>query len=138
MNMKKTLRILVPAVLIVAFVAGGLLIRNQVVKKEAYYEQLVADAQAQQAAAQNAYDTVDTSAMEAVNADLASLQAENAAMEADIQALTEENAGLDADLADRQQEYDQLAQEEDNAYYLAIYESLSEGMAKVEGYINDP
>ena len=136
--MKKTLRIVIPLLLIAAFVAGGLLIRTQTVKKEAYYEKLVADAQSERDAAQMGYDTVDTSAVDAVTADLEALQTENASMEESIRGLTEENAGLDTDMDARQQEYDRLAQEEDNAYYLAIYESLMEGMTKVEGYINNP
>ena len=135
--MKKTLGILIPALLLVAFVAGGLVVRNQTIKKETYYAELISAAEAEEAAAQTAYDTVDTSAVEAVEAELAAVQAEAAKTEEQTQALTGENTTLDADMAAAQQEYDTLAEEEENAYYLTIYESLSEGKEKVEELIDN-
>jgi len=135
--MKKTLGILIPALLLVAFVAGGLVVRNQTIKKETYYAELISAAEAEEAAAQTAYDTVDTSAVEAVEAELAAVQAEAAKTEEQTQTLTGENTTLDADMAAAQQEYDTLAEEEENAYYLTIYESLSEGKEKVEELIDN-
>ena len=51
------------------------------------------------------------------------------------QELETENETLDADILQAQGELDAAKAQEDNAYYLTVYEAYSQGMKKVEGYI---
>ena len=128
--MKKiNMRTVLPCVLMVIFVAVGVLMLVLCVGKLNNYNDqtdaaLRSAAEAEASAAQN-------------EAELARLQEENQAMEQDIADLEQQNAALDAEAERLQQEYDTLAQDEDNLYYLTIIESLTEGMKLVESYINE-
>lgn len=126
----KILRTLIPCVLIVVFVAVGVLMMVLRSNRLDYYTNEIASAQ--QAAADAA-----AAAAEAESGALAQLQEENRTMEQSIADLEQENAALDAEAERLQQEYDTLAQNEDNQYYLTIIESLTEGMKQVEQYINE-
>ena len=136
--MKKVLWTVIPLILIAVFAAGGLFLRAQTVQTNAQYEQMIQDAQNEQSAAQAELDGVDTSAVDALNTELQAIQAENAAYEESISALNAENESLDAGIAANESTFDAWALDEENAYYLTVYEKLSEGKAKVEGYINNP
>lgn len=138
MNMKKVLWTIIPLVLIAGFVVGGLVMRTKSIEKEAHYRQEIAEARAAESAAQAAYDGVDTSAVDALNEELAATQQENSDTEEAIRVLTEETAALEESIEANQKQFDAWAADEENAYYLSVYESLSEGKAKVEEYINNP
>lgn len=138
MNMKKVLWTVIPLVLIAGFLVGGLVMRTKSINKEAHYQQVIAEARTAESAAQAAYDGVDTSAVDALNEELSATQQENVDTEDAIRALTEETAAMDENIAANQKQFDAWAADEENAYYLAVFESLSEGKAKVEEYINNP
>ena len=138
MNMKKVLWTIIPLVLIAGFVVGGLVMRTKSIEKEAHYRQEIAEARAAESAALAAYDGVDTSAVDALNEELAATQQENSDTEEAIRVLTEETAALEDSIEANQKQFDAWAADEENAYYLSVYESLSEGKAKVEEYINNP
>lgn len=126
---KNGLRNIILCVLTVLFLATGVWILTQRIQKQNAY--LEAAAQAEHTA-----QNLDTSALEAREAEEQKILAENSEMEAQVSALQEELASLDQDLAQLQQEYDQLAQEEDSVYYQTIFQSLMEGVSLVESYIN--
>jgi len=136
--MRKVLWTIIPLVLIAGFVVGGLVMRTRSIERETYYRQVIDEARTKEADAQAAYEGVDTSAVDALNEELAAIQQENADTEEAIRTLTEENKALDESIAANQEEFDAWAADEENAYYLAVYESLSEGKAKVEEYIHNP
>ena len=129
MNRKK-LHPLAPHILTALLVIAGIIMLIPCIGKQiAFRDKFTA---ALRAAADAKSMAEDTEAGE-----LAQLQNENQSLEQSIADLKKENADLDAQAAALQQEYDSLAQTEDNQYYLAIIESLTEGMEQVEQYINE-
>ena len=129
MNRKK-LQAIVPYILTALLVIAGIIMLIPCIGKQIQYTGKLATAF--RAAADAKSMAEDTEAGE-----LAQLQNENQSLEQSIADLEKENADLDAQTAALQQKYDSLAQIEDNQYYLAIMESLTEGMEKVEQYINE-
>lgn len=129
MNRKK-LHSLAPHILTALLVIAGIIMLIPCIGKQIQYTSKLVTAF--RAAADAKSMAEDTEAGE-----LAQLQNENQSLEQSIANLKKENADLDTKAAALQQEYDSLAQTGDNSYYLAIIESLTEGMEKVEQYINE-
>ena len=121
---------MVPYILTALLVIAGIIMLIPCIGKQIQYTGKLVSAF--RAAADAKSVAADTEAGE-----LAQLQNENQSLEQSIAELKKENADLDAQAAALQQEYDSLAQVEDNSYYIAIIESLTEVMEKVEQYINE-
>ena len=49
--------------------------------------------------------------------------------------LENENAALEIEAGELQRQVDELEADEDNAYYLAIYDQMVKGIEEVQGYI---
>lgn len=128
MMKKNTLRLLIPGLLALIFLAGGLWFLIAYHNTYGYYTGAISDAQ-------ESLSQLDIASADQVEADLAALEAENDALAQQIADLQTQNAQLDTDTAALQQEYDALAQSEDTVYYQTILESLTEGMNQVVQYI---
>lgn len=131
---KKMTKVILLAVLIAAMAAGAVVIRGRFVKKQAYYADMQAQAESALAAAQGEYDAIDTASLDAETAEMAQLQEQNAALTEENTQMTADGTALDSQISEKQADYD--AKASDNEYYVSIYNSLKEGMEKVEGYID--
>lgn len=123
------LRIIVPIVLCAAFlVAGGWLLTQNLLQMKHYNETIASEKQALVAA--------NPANAETLEGEAAAAQEENTALEETIRVLEEEAAALAEENAQLQDRYDELLQNEDTTYYQTILQSLTEGMTRVEEYIN--
>ena len=126
--MKRTMKILLPCVLTVAFLAAGFGLLLHCVRIVGEYSTGTQEAQ-------TALENVNNAAAEEALQAADDLRGENDALELEIAGMEAENAAAEESLAALQDEYDQACMEEDKAYYLAIMESLREGMMQVEDEI---
>lgn len=132
MKMKNSkIRVIVPCVLAVIFLAAGFWMLAKSVGQVNYYTQQITQAE-------QALQAADPAKADALEQEAAALQEQNEELTSQVQALQGENAALDesnAQLSARREELNGL---EDTAYYQKILESLTEGMNRVEEYIGNP
>lgn len=131
---KKVLRLVVCGVLFVALTAAGVLVHGKFREKDAYYSQLLEAGEVELAEELAVQAELANPPEETAEERAARLARQKEEIQQELEQAREENSQLGSDVTEKQAEYDQKA--EDNAYYQAIYDSLSEGMAKVEGYID--
>ena len=120
--------VLFGTILVLALVAGTILLANSLRMFSRYTEDMDA--------ARQSLTQADPAQADALETELAALQEENRQLEAEAEELEEENSALDEETAQLQQEYDALAQQEENVYYQTILDALTEGMNLVDGYLN--
>lgn len=125
---KNLLRILIPGLLTLVFLAAGLWFMSAYNNTEAYYTDAIFHTR-------QSLEQLDTAAAESAEAELAALQEENENLKQEIADLQTQNTALDTDTAALQEEYNTLSQSEDTIYYQTILESLTEGMNQVVQYI---
>ena len=130
-------KIVLPAVLSVVFLALGVLFLRSYSTQKAEYEKLVTSAEQELAAAESERDAADPD--KAGGAALWDEKVKEALADAqtDIEAMQKENAALDESIASAQKEIDALKSDENTAYYQQVYDTLSEGLKKVEGYLEN-
>ena len=115
---------------------GAYTLQTRVSALEAENEAKVAAAQSELDAIKAAYAAIDPETDEGM---ARQIEAENQAIdEANEQAaaLTQDSETLRADIRTLQSGISALEADEDNAYYLKVYESLHKGMEMVEGLLN--
>lgn len=133
-------RLIVTVVLVLVLVlglVGGFVFRGQYAELYRTNQALVDAAQQDLDEASAAYAAVDPAGAEET---ARLLERENELMtqaQEEIQRLTEENSGLDASIRTAEQQLEEKQADEDYAYYKAIYDSLAEGKALVESYLED-
>ncbi len=127
------------AVLLLAMIAGAsagaLLLQGETRRLREEGQKTVTEAEGRLAQARAELETIDPSSVEGAERQLASEQAIVNEAVARAMELEAENATLDADILKVQGELDAAKAQEDNAYYLTVYEAYSQGMKKVEEYI---
>lgn len=125
------IRVIVPCVLAVIFLAAGLYMMAQSIGQVNYYTQQIVQAE-------QALQAVDPAKADALEQEAAALQAENTELAGQVQALQTENEALQEENAQLSQQVTDLEAQEQTAYYQKILESLTEGMNRVEEYIGNP
>jgi len=128
--MKRSVKILIPCLLAAVFLAGGVGLMLHCIRTQAAYR-------AEIAAAEAALEDVNFASAEEAERTARELQAENEALQMELAVLETENAAAAEEIAGLQREYDAACADEDTAYYLAVMESLTEGMVLVENEINN-
>ena len=127
--MKRTVKILIPCVLTAVFLGVGIWLLTACIGTSAAY-------QAETQKAQAALDRVDPAYAEETELAAETLSDENEDLAEEISALEQENTSAEETIAELQGEYDARCLEEETAYFLAIRESLTEGMMLVEDEID--
>lgn len=125
------IRIIVPCVLAVVFLAAGFWLMGKNIGQMHYYGQQIREAR-------QALQAADPAKADALEQEAAELQKQNEELSVQVQALQEENAVLDESTAQLQTRLTELNEHEDTAYYQKVLESLTEGMNRVEEYISNP
>ena len=131
-------KMIVPVLLlmvILATTAGAFWFRGQTQKLHSDNQALVADAEQRLARAKAEFDAIDPSTVEGAERRLESEQAIVTEAETRAAELEQENAQLDKEISEEKAKLENISSDEETAYYLAVYESLHQGMEKVEGYI---
>lgn len=113
-------------VLSAAFIVGGFLLLDARSEKQKSNEVTL----------QRLQDKKSQITTEELTKEGAELDQQNQQLEEQISAAEKQCAELDEQAQQLQQEYDALLQDETNIYYKAILDALTEGMNKVEEYIN--
>lgn len=121
--------------LIAGAAAGAVYLRGETDKLQAEGQARVTEAEDRLALARAELAAIDPSTVEGEERQLASEKAIVEDAIARAQELEAENETLDGDILRAGAELDALKEQEDNAYYLSVYESYSRGMEMVEGYI---
>ena len=135
----RLLKRIIIALLLLALIAGAsagaLLLQGETRRLREEGQKAVTEAEGRLAQARAELKAIDPSSVEGEERQLASEQAIVNEAVARAQELETENETLDADILKAQGELDAAKAQEDNAYYLTVYEAYSQGMKKVEGYI---
>ena len=129
--MKLTRKTWLSILLAVGFLAAGVVLMLSCIRTAGSYKAAILEAE-------TALAEVDIASVEDAEQAVEDLQAENEALESNIAALETENAASAETLNALQSEYDAACADEDTAYYLAVLESLREGVALVENEIENP
>lgn len=128
MKNKKTCTIVACVLCAVFLIAGSwMLVRN--IRAINSYGSAISEAQ-------QALTAADPANADGIVSDVAALQAQNVALEETLLALQAEAAEQAEENAQLQDQYDELVQLEDTTYYQTILQSLTEGMNRVEEYLN--
>jgi len=135
--MKKVIAMILLLLILAGSVFGTLTFRGRTQAMTAQQEALLSQARAELDAAAAERDAVDPSTAEGQERALAAEQEALAAARQRAEALQSEIDGMNAQILQAEQELEALSADEDNAYYLAVYESYQAGMEMVEGYINE-
>ena len=133
--MKKVIVTVLLLALIAACGAGTYVLREKSAELRSERDAMMSAAEERRSQAQAAYDAIDRNALDA---DSDRLVRERAALEeaaAEAKALEEENKTLTARVRESETALAELREQGDNEYYLTIYQSLREGMEKVEALI---
>ncbi len=125
------IRVIVPCVLAVIFLAAGLYMMAQSIGQVNYYTQQITQAE-------QALQAADPAKADALEQEAAALQEENTELAGQVQVLQTENDALHEENAQLSQQLTDLEGQEQTAYYQKILESLTEGMNRVEEYIGNP
>lgn len=123
---KNIICIVLCAVLSATFIVGGFLLLDARSEKQKSNEVTL----------QRLQDKKSQITTEELTKEGAELDQQNQQLEEQISAAEKQCAELDEQAQQLQQEYDALLQDETNIYYKAILDALTEGMNKVEEYIN--
>lgn len=133
--MKKVIVTVLLLALIAACGAGTYVLRDKSARIRAERDALVSAAEDRRSQAQAAFDAVDRNALDDDEDRLAAQQAALEEALAEAEALEEENKALAAQAQESEAALSALREQGDNEYYLTIYQSLREGMEKVEALI---
>ncbi len=133
--MKKAIAAVLLLLVLIGSAGGTLYFKGETDRLRTENEALVAAAESRLAAAQAAYNAIDPSTLEGSEHQLETEKAIVAEAVAQADELEKESRALDEEISRAQQELDALEEQEENAYYLAMYQSLHEGMEKVEDCI---
>ena len=133
--MKRAIAAVLLLLVLIGSAGGALYFKGETDRLRAENEALVAAAESRLAAAQAAYNAIDPGTLEGSEHQLEAEKAIVAEAVARADELEKESRSLDEEISRAQAELDALEEQEENAYYLAIYQSLHEGMEKVEGCI---
>ena len=134
-KLKKVIVTLLLLAVLAGSVYGALFFRGRTAELTAEGEALIAAAQERQQSAADAYDAIDPGTAEGAEHQLEQEKAIVAEAQANAEALEEETLDLESSIREAQDELAALREDEDNAYYLAVYDSYSRGMEKVEAAI---
>lgn len=129
--MKLTRKTWLPILLAAVFFAAGVVLMISCIRTAGSCKAAINEAE-------TALAEVDIASAEEAEQAVEGLRAENEALESEIAALETENAASAEALSALQSEYDAACADEDTAYYLAVLESLREGVALVEHEIENP
>lgn len=124
------IRIIVPCVLAVIFLAAGFWMMAKSFTQVNYYTRQIKDAE-------QALQAADPANADALEQEAAAMQQENAALSSQVQALEAENGALADENAQLSTRLEELNADENTAYYQKILESLTEGMNQVEEYLGN-
>ena len=133
--MKKAIAAVLLLLVLIGSAGGTLYFKGETDRLRTENEALVAAAESRLAAAQAAYNAIDPSTLEGSEHQLETEKAIVAEAVAQADELEKESRAIDEEISRAQQELDALEEQEENAYYLAMYQSLHEGMEKVEDCI---
>ena len=125
------IRVIVPCVLAVVFLAAGLYMMAQSIGQVNSYTQQITQAE-------QALQAADPAKADALEQEAAAVQAENTELADQVQALQKENDALQEENTQLRQQVTDLESQEQTAYYQKVLESLKEGMNRVEEYIGNP
>ncbi len=133
--MKKVIVAVLLLALIAACGAGTYVLREKTAQIRAERDALISAAEDRRSQAQAALDAVDRNALDADESRLAEEQAALEQAGSEVEALEAENKDLTARVMESEAALSELREQGDNEYYLTIYQSLREGMEKVEALI---
>ena len=133
--MKKVIVPLILLLVIAGMAAGAFYFQGETGKLHAENRALVASAQERLDQAKAELEAIDPSTVEGAERQLESEQAIVKEALDRAEELEKENTQLDDSIAEENAELESVSADEETAYYLAVYESLHQGMEKVEGYI---
>ena len=133
--MKKVLVTIMLLLLIAGAGVGAFYFQGQTRQLHADGQALVTAAEDALASARADLNAIDPSTVEGEELRLASEQAIVDEALDKAKALEEENTTLDDSILQTQSELDSILEQEDNAYYMSVYESYSRGMKIVEDSI---
>lgn len=125
------IRVIVPCVLAVVFLAAGLYMMAQSIGQVNSYTQQITQAE-------QALQAADPAKADALEQEAAAVQAENTELADQVHALQKENDALQEENTQLSQQVTDLESQEQTAYYQKVLESLKEGMNRVEEYIGNP
>ncbi len=135
--MKRFIVTAVLALVLVLCLVGGLRFRRQYVELRQTNQVQVDEAQRELDAARAAHDALDPSGAEEIAMQQEREQRLLEEARAEIGRLTGENEALDASIRQAEQELETAKSGEDYEYYRSVYDSLAEGKALVESYLED-
>ena len=133
-------RLIVTAILVLALalsLVGGLRFRRQYMELRQANQVQVDEAQRELDAAKEAHDALDPSGAEEIAMQQEREQRLLEEARSEIERLTGENEALDASIRQAEQELEAAKSGEDYEYYRSVYDSLAEGKALVESYLED-
>ena len=135
LSVKKVIVMLLLLAVLAGAVYGALVFRSRTRQLAQEGEALVAAAQERQQAAIDAFNAIDPNTEAGAQRQQTLENAIVAEALEEAAALEEEAAGLEAPLEEARNKLTALQEDEENAYYLAVYAAYSRGMEKVEAAI---
>ena len=135
--MKRLIVTIVLVLVLVLSLAGGFIFRGQYSELYRTNQTVVDAAQRELDEANAAYAALDPDSAEET---AHRLERENELMtqaQEEIRQLTEANDELDASIRTAEQQLEEKQADEEYAYYKAVYDSMAEGKALVESYLED-
>ena len=135
--MKRLIVTIVLVLVLVLGLAGGFIFRGQYNELYRTNQTVVDAAQRELDEANAAYAALDPDSAEET---AHRLERENELMtqaQEEIRQLTEANDELDASIRTAEQQLEEKQADEEYAYYKAVYDSMAEGKALVESYLED-
>ena len=133
--MKKVIVMILLLLIIAGTVMGSLTIRGWTAELQAENEARVRAAQSQLDDEKAAFAAIDPNTTEGTERELEAERQIITEAQEQIAALETEIRGLDDTTAEVQRTAEEKKLDEETQYYLTVYQSLHEGMEKVEGYI---
>lgn len=133
--MKKVIVMLLLLAVLAGAIYGALVFRGRTQQLTAENEALVTAARERQQAATAAFAAIDPDTAEGAQRQLEHEKAIVAQALSDAADLENESAELDRALEEARDQLTALQEDEENAYYMAVYESYARGMEKVEAAI---
>lgn len=133
--MKKVIVTVLLLALIAACGAGTYILKGKTAELRAQRDAVLSAAEDRRSQAQAALDAIDRNALDADESRLAAEQKALEEARSEAEALEEENKALSALVQENEAALSALREQGDNEYYLTIYQSLREGMEKVEALI---
>lgn len=133
--MKRGIVTVLLAALLAGSLTGALIFHGKTARLREENEAAVAQAQQLLDQAKAAYDALDPNSAQGAERRLEEQNAALADAQAQIQELQGEIQQLEEALGQAESQAETLEAEGDTAYYIAAYNALQEGMAKVEDYI---